>query len=349
MNSPTSGRVGAPMASKKSKQLQRLIAAEIAQLQINQRKSAMQAPKPKSRKARKARRAARGATYEVPSSKMGFNLQGSSRMFESVEPVAVDASLCNPTYARVCGPVSHPDFGDGIRVEGRQLMTDVTTTGGDNQLFAGTGTATAFSINAIQLSPDALNGRLALQARNYSRYAFRKVRLHYVPRVATSDVGQLVIGYTTDGAVANFAASSFAALTSCAPSMVSPFRVAATMEVTYTGDLSWFTELDNASSAASRATVQGVFQGFPDLTSIGATQHGWIWIEYIVDLYGQNQDYGFTVTVKSEEEEREVRKALLKLRLEKEVDAEEWELGSAKGKLLSSRPGHDGGRRKNLD
>lgn len=251
----------------------------------------------------------------------GFSIQGSSKMFETAQPVAVDCVLKNPVYLRVCGKVSHPDFGDGVRIEGRQLLADITTTAGDNQLFGSNGTATAGTINLIQLSPDALNGRLALQARNYSRYAFRKFRIHYVPRVSTTDVGQMVIAYSTDGAQINFATPSFQALTATAPNMVTPFRKEAVFDMSYSGDLTWLTELDAATSASTRLTVQGSILGFPDLTSIGAIQHGWTWIEYVVDLYGQTTDYGFTMELKSKEEREFVSKLLAKRRnAEKDVD-----------------------------
>ncbi len=314
MNSPPGGWGGSTMATKLAKALK--------DLGLNLEKLQQQGPgKANSRqKAKKPSRKARKAINSMKRSN-GFTMQGSSRMFETAAPVAVDCVMKNPVYLRVNGKVSHPDFGDGVRIEGRQLLVDITTTGSDTTIFGSSGTSSISSGNVISLSPDALNGRLALQARNYSRDAFRRVVLPYVPRVATTDGGQMVLAYSTDGAESAFASNSFQSLTSVAPNVVTPFRKEAKFEVTYTGDLSWFTEADTGTSVALRSTVQGQILGFPDLTSIGAIQHGWLWVEYMIDLYGQNGDYGFTVNIRSKEEKELVQKFLEKKRIaEKDVD-----------------------------
>jgi len=260
----------------------------------------------KSRKGRSRRQAKK--------ENAGINLVG-SRLSYSSEPVAQSCSITNPTYLRVSKAVSHNDFGSGVRIEGRQLLTDITTTAGDNQLFAGTGTAST-TINAVLLSPDILNGRLALQARTYSRYAFRRVVLHYVPRVATTDVGQFVLSYNIDSAASNVSSGSFAALTSNSTAMVTAFRKEAKMAFSYSGDMTWATEYDTTDYGGQRTTAQGAIQGYPDASSIGALQHGWVWIEYVIDLYGSSQDFGFTLSLKSEEEKRVAAKAVRVFRAE---------------------------------
>jgi len=244
----------------------------------------------------------------------------------SSEPVAQSCSINNPVYQRITKNLSHDDFGTGVRVEGRQLFTDITTSAGDNQLFAGTGTASV-TANYIYLSPDVLSGRLALQARNYSRYAFRRVMLHYVPRVATSDVGQFVIAYNPTSSSALTPSLSFSALTSNGSCMVSAFRKETKMEVRYTGDLTWTTEYDNTSTAGVNTSCQGAILGYPDASSIGALQHGWIWIEYVVDLYGSSQDFGFTLSLKDEEEQSIARAAVERFRKAKQAERDDDDFG----------------------
>jgi len=316
MNSPTFGRVGAPMASM-TKQLGKLVRAEVSQA-VRQ----AQPKQPKAGKSRKGR-----SRQQAKRENAGVSFQG-SKLSISREPLAEDFAFSNPTYLRMVGAISHKDFGNGIRMEGRQLLSDVTTTNADSSLFAGTGTATAITANAIQLSPDALNGRIALQARNWSRYAFRRVCVKYIPRVATSDVGQLAMAYIPDGlASSTLSTPSFATTTAVAPGMVVPFRKMAEFCITYTGDLTWFTKLDNATIAGSRATCQGEMVGFPDASSIGNIQHGWTWVEYVVDFYGEVSDYGFTFTAKTAEEKEAIELLLQKLRLKSRP--EDWDRLSA--------------------
>jgi hypothetical protein len=322
------------MATKTLNKLVRDLGSTLSMLQQPRsgkaQSRAQNARKKPSRKSRKLSRAAKRDS--------GVSLQGSSRMFESAQPVAVDCILKNPVYIRVSGKVSHPDFGDGVRIEGRQLLADITTTATDFQLFGTAGTATASGVNLIYLSPDALNGRLALQARNYSRYAFRKVKIHYIPRVATTDVGQMVMAYSTDGASAAYSTQSFANLTAQAPNMVTPFRKESMFEIGYTGDLTWMTELDASSNSTIRQTVQGSLIGLPDATSIGAILHGWTWVEYVVDLYGQNVDYGFTVELKSQEEKDAVKAYLSRrLRIAEEASDTWSDCESVSGRAIKKR------------
>jgi len=263
-------------------------------------------PKPGSRRARQERRANReggGAAVDV------FN-HPNRGFTQSSAPVAYSYSSSDTVaYQRVYGNVKHPEHGVGIHVQGRQLLSDVTTTATGTELFAGTGLATVGN-NTIALSPDRFNGRLALTARTYNRYKFTRVTITYVPRVATSDVGMFSIGYIQDGPADTFATTSFAACTQMDPNMQTSFRKACSFTFRYSGFNTWYTEFSNTTTAAVRQTTQGELIGFPDLTSIGATQHGWLWVDYSIELYQPTLDFGFTLDVKSKEELEAVRKAL---------------------------------------
>ncbi len=257
--------------------------------------------KPGSRRARKERRAVMAGN---PNSK-----------FVSVpEPSAVSYSINTSNYHTVTGKVRHPEFGEGITVRGRQLMSDLLTTGTGTELFGTAGTATT-SVNDIRITPDRLNGRLALTARTYSRYRFRNIKIVYMPRVATSDVGTYAMGLISDGVASSFATASFGAVASMSPNLVCSFRKEGCLEYSYSGPKTWFTEYDGATDAETRLTTQFQLIGFPDATGIGATNHGWLWIEYTCELYQPTLDFGFTVQATSEEERQAAKLAIQRLRL----------------------------------
>ncbi len=214
-------------------------------------------------------------------------------------PTAYVESLEFPTWMRMEGKVNHPDLGGGVRVAGRQLLASITTTAGDSQLFVANG-ATLLNINKIWLSPDTLNGRLAQQARNYDRFIFRKVALHYKPRVPFTQAGSFAIGYVSDSVTPT---ATFANTTSMSPCMQSDVKVPFSMMIV--DDMStsktFFTLLDSTSDAATRLCVQGTIVGLPDVSSIGAVTMGSLYIDYLIDLYQPTIDQGFSLRLTEEE------------------------------------------------
>lgn len=230
--------------------------------------------------------------------------QGSqTRMMYNSIPVASAVTTVNPTWLSMSGKVNHPELGGGVRVTGRQEFISVVTTAGDNQLFAASG-ATLNSINSVLLSPDTLNGRLALQARTYDRYIFRKVRLWYLPRCPTTQPGSFVVGYVADS---KFPAPTYSTVSSMSPSMSATFYGEPRF-IDLVDDLktskTFFTLLDSTSDASMRLTVQGVVVGMPDASGIGAVTMGRMWIEYMIDLFQPTLDQGFTLRLTKEEEDR---------------------------------------------
>lgn len=268
-----------------------------------QRQQSKKAPKVQSQRAKPRKQ----------SKKAHVTSQGShSQMKYNNVPAAFAVTTVNPTWLSMSGKVNHPELGGGVRITGRQEMNPVITTATDSQLF-GAGTASTNSINAIYLSPDTLNGRLALQARTYDRYVFRKVRLWYLPRVPTTQPGSFALGYVNDS---KFPAPTFSNISSMCPSMNATFY-GEPRYVDLVDDMNtqktYFCLLDVTSEASLRQTVQGVILGAPDVTSIGAVTMGRIWIEYMIDLYQPTIDQGFTLRLTKEEEEK-----ILSSRKEKE-------------------------------
>lgn len=229
--------------------------------------------------------------------------QGDSTTLQYLPRHAATAQeVLQPTRLRVMNSISHPEYGMGVRVAGRQLVTGLVTTAGDSQLFAG-GTAT-ISINNFRLSPDTLNGRLALQARTYSRYCFREVTLEFVSRVPTTQAGSFVLGYSEDPAALGFGTPAFGSVCEMSPSVQASFitpHVVFPLLRNYSSQKTWFTEYAGATTPEDRQTAQGVVAGYPDVTSIGAVTMGHLWIDYVIDLYQPTLDMGFSLTKTKEE------------------------------------------------
>jgi hypothetical protein len=262
--------------------------------QINmQRQQSKKAPKKQSQRVVYLKKPSKKAR---PSRPQGVQMMpnGPSPNINSL-PASYMTTQLDPTWLNVSGKVFHPELGGGVRVVGRQLLTKVATGAADLSLFVTNNVATALDVNTIQLSPDALNGRLALQARTYDRYCFRKVVLTYVNRVPTTQAGSFALGYVGDAGVP---ATTFNAVTQMSPAIQASFltplaRVEIVNDMTTTR--TWYTTLDNTSVASGRLTVQGCIVGAPDVTSIGAITMGYIWVDYMIDLYQPTQDEGFTL------------------------------------------------------
>jgi hypothetical protein len=232
----------------------------------------------------------------------------------SEAPVAFNSNMQNPVYFNVSTTAAHRDFGGtALRVVGRQsllLVTGDATTGA----FATSGGATINNVNWIYISPDNLGNRCAFMARWFSRYAFRKLRFTYIPYIAATTAGSLAMAYGTDGAMNTFLTTSFATIQDMVPSCLFVTREPCVLEMTYTGDNTWFTELDTATSAGTRSSVQGLLFGWPSAALGNATNHGAIYVEYIMDLYAPSSDYGFTVNIRNAYERDAVNKYLQQLR-----------------------------------
>jgi hypothetical protein len=242
--------------------------------------------------------------------------------------VARSISQKNPTQFNVGSAPSHRDFGNGVRITGRQYLCPLTTAAASPAIF-GSGQATT-GANIYKLSPDSLNGRVALMARNYTRFAFRKVRLIYTPDCSNVTAGSVAVGYSNDPETNSFSSPDFSTVQSMTPALLTAYREPAFLDVRYTGDLTWFSEIDPATSASQRQTYQGEFIAFGSGNYGSVANLGQFWIEYVLDLYGNSLDYGYSVAVTNTTEKALVEKYLQRLRItdddrESSADAEDWD------------------------
>jgi len=220
----------------------------------------------------------------------------------SSSAASYEVVLRNPNKFRISETKNHKEYGSGIRVSGSQQLVLVTTTNSNSQLFVN-GVGTVAGINGVYIAPNYLNDRVAQFAAMYQRFAFRKICFIFVTRVATTQVGSMVLAYSSDGGC--LAASSATALTygtvqDLNPSVIVPFRKEIErLDMVYNGDRTWMCTFDTNASAtaeAYRQCIQGTLLGYPDITSIGAINMGEIYIEYELDLYA-NTNINTNVTL----------------------------------------------------
>lgn len=222
----------------------------------------------------------------------------------------------------------HKAHGDGVRVVGCEAAVNIITEAGLSTFFSGL-VATTTGTNSFAVNPDIFNGRLALLARTYTKYRFRKLTVHFVPTRGTTNVGIGVIGYTQDGSL-TYVSASFANLTQTIPSKVFSLNAPSSVQlIDYRGDEIYYTEYANTTPAEVRQTSQGMVLGFPSQTDLGNLTHGMLWVEYEIELYGPVMDYGFLVNVKDLDEREAMQKALATYRRTKSSD-DDWETESVR-------------------
>jgi hypothetical protein len=232
------------------------------------------------------------------------------------------------TYINRSAAPFSPKFGEGVRVTGRQYLTSIITSSTTNLLFSGNSPA---GNNTILVSPDAFNGRLALEARTFQRYLFTKLRLIYTPRVATTQAGEMCLAYYADGAATAFFTASFAAVQDSDKAVVTSFhnggkQLIWDIQVPTGAQDSYYCEYDSTSSASIRQSVQGLLLGWPDVTSIGDITMGNLSVEYEVLLYCPTSDLGFTLMlprIRSQEEAELVSATIAAFRKSRASRAEE--------------------------
>lgn len=221
----------------------------------------------------------------APARKSKASMPGKSRGRSRGAVVAVSTTRTNPTQFSE-GPVFHKVGGRGQRFVGAQMLTSVVTTASDSQMWTGTSPAATYSINQILLSPDNLNGRLAVFANVYARFVFRRIMIEYEPLVATSQAGGGVLAIVNDPQISiGTTILTYALAQDVTPSVTFPFRERAKLEYTYSGDDLFYTENDTEGHSSLRLTNQGVLIGIPSASSLGALTMGTLRIHYVIDMF----------------------------------------------------------------
>lgn len=206
------------------------------------------------------------------------------RAKQTASVTAYNTSRKDPTRFSE-GRVTSKLHGDGMRFVGTQVLQSAVTTASDSQLWTGTAPAVAITTNAIQLNPDTLNGRLAVYANSYAKYAFRRLTIEYEPFVATSQAGGCALAIVNDPNYFGETTGSYTLIQDIKPSATFPFRERGSISYSYDGEDLWWTEYDGTNGASIRQTVQALILGYPSSSSLGAITMGVFRIHYVIDMY----------------------------------------------------------------
>jgi len=216
-------------------------------------------------------------------------------MTESSTAASYDITLKNPMRFEVTGKgLFHSEYGNAIRCVGMQQWLGVATNAITNGLLLGTSSGYVGSVNSSNsalLNPGALNDRVGWLSALYTRYAFRKVRAHYITRVGSTQVGSFSLAYSNDSGTYNASqgiTENFGNIQSYDQCIVVPFRIGhACLEFVYGGTRTWYTTYDAGSSIteAFRQCVQGIYYGYPDFGAMGNQVMGELYLEYEIDFY----------------------------------------------------------------
>jgi hypothetical protein len=209
------------------------------------------------------------------------------------------------TYFRTNAKVqsnAEQDPRNGVRAEGCALFTQV----GINSLvptaafFGGLSNVNDQDNGFVNLTPSIIDPRLSALALTYQYYAFRKIRVIYMPSVSTTVGGMVHLGISKDSSQASIAfnvATPGAVGYSNAtpqqvleydPSLMSTSWQPAEMEFLHRGTSLWETYPNGEEPTDSRiqATLVAIIDSLASPPS-SATQLnlGKIWLQYEIDFY----------------------------------------------------------------
>lgn len=169
-------------------------------------------------------------------------------------------------------------------------------------------TAGAFTIGGSRttnffLSPDDIGGPMALDARKYNFYRFKKVKLIIPMNASSTDTYNMAIAYLPDPASSTFATIDYNTMQQATDLFVGgrkqlygPIVIDVTM-LNKAQFKKYNTEIDTTDSMSIRACRQGVFFGIFDAVDSANLKYGDIVMEYELELYDRCPDYGFTLQV----------------------------------------------------
>jgi len=247
-----------------------------------------------------------------------------SRPRKTQSSVAVNIQRKDPNRISE-GPIAHKIHGKGMRFSGVQVLQKAVTTASDSQLWTGSAPAVAVTVNAIQLNPDTLNGRLAVYANSYARFVFRSITVEYEPLVATSQAGGFAMAVVNDPNYFGETSGDYTLIQDIVPSITSPFRERASITYKYDGDDLFFTEYDQTTSASVRQCVQSLILGYPSSSSLGAITMGIFRLHYVIDMFQPINTLGISLSGLSPEQKEGLRGIADQMRSSKDLKKDKVE------------------------
>jgi hypothetical protein len=195
---------------------------------------------------------------------------------------------------------SHPEYGPGIRISACQFLSAI----GQQEDKQGVFLNIPFDGNydGFPLSPDIIGGQMALDARDWSYYVFRRAAIVYTNLVSDTTPAGFVMSYSPDVSSSSTATHNYETVQSLKDTISSPFKSDCALEIAYTGKNVYNCEVDAGSTAGEKLSEQGFFYGIGSKPSPDATTvMGEVLIHYVVDYYARCMDQGFTLSVTSKD------------------------------------------------
>lgn len=227
----------------------------------------------------------------------------------------------SPVGQFTTGAAPDVGLGPGVRVVGSQLAGSYGPMAGGVVLLlmdspSGGWQSAGTSYSLLTVNPDMIGGRLALMARTWGRFVFRYFKLTYLtacPAFQTAP-NSFSLGYSEDPSLNSFAGNPTLITTmDLSPSAMLTMSDNGYIEWIYTGDEVFYTENDAVSDSSQRTTAQGRVYGVSDGSASTATLGRFV-LSYVIDLYDPTMDYGFTVSLRDQNEEDRVNAFLRVLR-----------------------------------
>jgi hypothetical protein len=134
------------------------------------------------------------------------------------------------------------------------------------------------------ITPAFVDPRLSNIEKVFQFYAFREVRVTYVPAVGATTVGQLALGIAQDSelSVGAFPTPTQTQVLELNTSILTPMWQVATMTYTHTGVKLWecYASAGEEADTGFQGEMAAVLLG-----GIASTTYGQLYVEYIVDFY----------------------------------------------------------------
>lgn len=208
--------------------------------------------------------------------------------------------LSRPSFHRMAPyPMALAEFdeSDGVRVIGRNILAKAVIPGSSDTdpwgVFDGYPPGEPIRMYntgvALCMHPSLVGGPGLVQlAGLYDAYAFRHIRITYVPDNTGQTPGLVALSFGSDTAHGSFTgADAYEKVSAMRDSVLFPIRGAASIELDYSGKSHWTTKTTNSPSDVEfRDTVQYRLYGNTNVQSTEASTVGLFFIEYVCDLYG---------------------------------------------------------------
>jgi len=247
---------------------------------------------------------------------------GSFLDFKETASVAKSAAWRQPFMRRGTAPV-HKDFGAGCRVTGVSLACNVVTGSGTTTNYSvlypiGTSSSTSWITTTslpnantyiqpygVPLHPAYID-RPRQEAKNWSRYVFRKLTARYVTVANTTISQSFCMAISSDNALQAFIQQNtptvvtppiLSVFADTVPSFLGPcWKDAAITVADFSGDKTWQTFLPadvSGSDTSVEATIRDDFfqftlnMIFPQIpgTAQATQQLGYVMLDYVIDFY----------------------------------------------------------------